>query len=99
MNRGVILASQAVGVASSGGLVAALRGTLHTCGDQRQGTISVCVFLMLGITFQQPEETLNTCLRKAHQTVLRNSITHNHKGGGATSEAYFSSSQHRFFGH
>jgi hypothetical protein len=57
------------------------------------------VMLMLGTTFQQPEETLNTCLRKAHQTVLRNSTTHNHKGGGATSEAYFSSSQHRFFGH
>jgi len=27
----------------------------------------LCVFLMLGTTFQQPEGTLNTCLRKAHQ--------------------------------
>src|SRR5262249_24057003 len=27
----------------------------------------LCVFLMLGTTFQQPEKTLNTCLRKVHQ--------------------------------
>jgi len=66
MNQGVILACQAVSMASSGELVAALREALHTCRDQRQGTISV-VFLMVGTTFQQPEETLNTCLRKAHQ--------------------------------
>jgi len=32
---------QAVGMASSGGLVAALSEALHTRRDQRQGTISV----------------------------------------------------------
>src|SRR5262249_44512694 len=43
-----------------------LREALHTRRDQRQVQYR-CVFLILGTTCQQPEGTLNTCLRKVRE--------------------------------
>ena len=51
---------QAVGMASSGRLVAALSEALHTRRDQRQGTMSEP-------RFNSRREHLTTCLRKVRQ--------------------------------
>src|SRR5262249_59202429 len=62
----VILVCQAVSMPSSGRLVAALSEALHT--RRAKGKVQRrCFFLMLSTTFQQPEGTLNTCLRKVRQ--------------------------------